>query len=95
MFWCRQSGNTKPNIATTEYEQPSRKKGVIKKYFVDRGFGFITADDLTFSDDIYFTQKNLADERLTPRPGNRVQFCMSKTSKGFVAKDIIVQVGKI
>lgn len=71
----------------------SRYEGYVVMFDKDKGFGFIKPDYHKSGNDIFFGRKNLTTKGLLPKDGDRVQFCVIKTSDGrYEAKDILVQV---
>ena len=71
----------------------SRHEGSVVMFDKDKGFGFIKPDYDKSGKDIFFGRKNLTTKGSLPKDGDRVQFCVIKTSDGrYEAKDILVQV---
>lgn len=66
-----------------------REKGVIKRYYDGRGFGFIMR---TGEPDVFFHVSQIAsgdDENLI-QPGALVEFEIQSTSKGLRAVDVLL-----
>ena len=59
--------------------------GYIRKFFEDRGFGFICADGI--EDRVFFHRDHLMPG-VIPTVHRRVRFRLEKNNEGYIAKDI-------
>ena len=71
-----------------------KETGTVKKVLVEKRYGFITADSLELSKDIFFHERDFAD-RETPKPGDCVEFHLTRNEKGYIARDVVFQVGQL
>ena len=60
-------------------------KGYISRFFEDRGYGFICADDI--KERIFFHRDQLM-QGVIPNNHTRVQFRLETNQEGYIAKDI-------
>jgi cold shock CspA family protein/AAA+ ATPase superfamily predicted ATPase len=65
----------------------TRLKGIMYKYFVNRGFGFITAED---GRNVYVNYKDIEDWGKTIKVGDRVEFDIISVSQGWAATEVII-----
>ena len=59
--------------------------GCIKRFFNDRGFGFIHADDI--EERVFFHQNQLMPG-VVPSTGTRVSFRLARNDEGYIAENI-------
>lgn len=62
-----------------------RKKGTVKKWLGDKGFGFISMDD---GQDVFVHRSAVSDGRPLAE-GERVTFELTKGAKGLRAEDVL------
>ena len=77
-----------------ESREQNKETGRVKRVLIDEGYGFITADSLEISKDIFFHEKDFADRGI-PKPGDRVEFYLTRNKKGYIARDVVFQVGQL
>lgn len=61
-------------------------EGIVKKYGVIRGYGFIVRENMEYF--VHISSINLSDEEKTLLEGERVHFVPSKNEKGLIAKSV-------
>ena len=78
------------NTANVLGVRMNEQKGVIKKYFTDRRFGFIESDS---GKDFFFHYSSIANDA-EPIEGRRATFVSKETDKGLAAIRVIVEVNQ-
>ena len=68
------------------------EEGVVVRLSSEQDFGFITSDCKSYGKDIFFHRRSLVNKGQLPHVGDRVQFYITKTKKGYEANEIRVQV---
>jgi cold shock CspA family protein len=68
------------------------EEGVVVRLSSEQDFGFITSDSKSYGKDIFFHRRCLVNKGQLPHVGDRVQFYITKTKKGYEANEIRVQV---
>ena len=68
------------------------EEGVVVRLSEGKDYGFITPDNKSYGADAFFHLRCLVNKGQFPNIGDRVQFYMSKTKKGYEANEIRVQV---
>ena len=68
------------------------EEGVVVQLSKGQDYGFITPDSKSYGADAFFHRRSLVNKGQFPNIGDRVQFHMSKTKKGYEANEIRVQV---
>ncbi|XP_028407624.1 uncharacterized protein LOC114530234 isoform X3 [Dendronephthya gigantea] len=67
------------------------QEGVVENFFPDNGYGFITPNNDRTGRNIYFSRRNLLKRGISPKCGDRVQFCVRTKDDRSEATDILVQ----
>lgn len=75
-------------VAKSRADTQARETGVVVRHSKDKTFGFIQADKKSLGKDIFFHLRCLLVKGDLPDIGQRVQFTVVKTDKGWEANGV-------